>query len=217
MGKFLFNPTTGDRNAKNSLQPSRDNVFLGIALGATEPHRIGKLIPPVITNTREWLLYMAGTDPETLKGFYDKNDGRDDQQGDKELVLSWRAHRRSEFAGLGVTVYNAKEGDELTVDAENSTAAAVAQYMNALNESGIELENPAVLNVCVYDNGEPYTSTNLSMSIINDNGIGAVYRFNDDLTFDLLETSDEDDDTTIYLDNSVFPVVYVVDRRPQAI
>ena len=39
---------------------SRDDVFLAIALGAVSPDAIEKLIPPVITNTREWLLYMYG-------------------------------------------------------------------------------------------------------------------------------------------------------------
>lgn len=52
---------------------SRDDVFLAIALGAVSPTEIAKLIPPVITNTREWLLYMAGADPETLNGYYDGN------------------------------------------------------------------------------------------------------------------------------------------------
>lgn len=58
---------------EKSLKPSRDDVFLGIALGAVSPDAIERLIPPVITNTREWLLYMAGADPETLKGYYDRN------------------------------------------------------------------------------------------------------------------------------------------------
>lgn len=39
---------------------SRDDVFLAIALGAVSPNAIEKLIPPVITNTREWLLYTKG-------------------------------------------------------------------------------------------------------------------------------------------------------------
>ena len=39
---------------------SRDDVFLAIALGAVSPNAIEKLIPPVITNTREWLLFMYG-------------------------------------------------------------------------------------------------------------------------------------------------------------
>lgn len=39
---------------------SRDDVFLAIALGAVSPSAIEKLTPPVITNTREWLLYAKG-------------------------------------------------------------------------------------------------------------------------------------------------------------
>lgn len=39
---------------------SRDDVFLAIALGAVSPNAIEKLTPPVITNTREWLLYTKG-------------------------------------------------------------------------------------------------------------------------------------------------------------
>lgn len=221
MGKFLFNPTTGDRNVKNSLQPSRDNVFLGIALGATEPHRIEKLIPPVITNTREWLLYMVGTDPETLKGFYDKNgDGRGDEQGDKEWVLSWRANRRSELAGLQVTVTGAKEGLELVVDPKSGTNADT--YINALSNNGISLTNPVVLGICVYENGEPYMSENLSMSIIYENGVyDTFYRIDGDPSTGSpqIETlvSDDGDANKVCVDNPVYPAVYVIDRRSQAI
>lgn len=56
---------------------SRDDVFLAIALGAVSPNAIEKLIPPVITNTREWLLFMAGNG-----GFSGSNDG------DIDLVAS---------------------------------------------------------------------------------------------------------------------------------
>lgn len=39
---------------------SRDDVFLAIALGAVSPDAIEKLIPPVPTSMREWLLYTKG-------------------------------------------------------------------------------------------------------------------------------------------------------------
>lgn len=63
----------------------RDDVFVAIALGAVSPEIIQKLTPPVITNTREWLLYMVGTDPDALKGYYDRNG--DGLVGDPEITI----------------------------------------------------------------------------------------------------------------------------------
>lgn len=67
-------PVNNNRIGLDKYWPltSRDDVFLAIALGAVSPNAIEKLIPPVVTNTREWLLYMYGNG-----GF----------EGDAELVF----------------------------------------------------------------------------------------------------------------------------------
>lgn len=220
MGMYLSDPTADDRNAKKSLKPFRDDVFLGIALGATDPHRIEKLIPPVITNTREWLLYMAGTDLGALKGFYDKNgSGRGDQIGDKETVLSWRANRRSELEGLQVTVTGSGlSGKELSVDVLNGTNAD--QYINALSGNGINLTDPVVLNIGVYDNGVPYMYEDLTMSISYTGGaygIRSSYRIDGDPSVRLpkIETliSSHVAIDVFYIDNPFYPAAYVIDRE----
>lgn len=59
---------------------SRDDVFLAIALGAVSPDAIEKLTPPVITNTREWLLYTKGN------GGFDEDIELVDPAGDNSLV-----------------------------------------------------------------------------------------------------------------------------------
>ena len=220
MGQFVGKNDVDNSNTEKSLKPFRDDVFLGIALGAAEPHRIEKLTPPVITNTREWLLYMAGTDPEALKGFYDKNgSGRGDQIGDKETVLSWRANRRSGLVGLQVTVTGSGlSGKELSVDVLNGTNAD--QYINALSSNGINLTDPVVLNIGVYDNGVPYMYEDLTMSISYTGGaygIRSSYRIDGDPSAQLpkIETLTSNDVAVdvFYIDNPFYPAAYIIDRK----
>lgn len=216
MGQFVGKNDVDNSNTEKSLKPFRDDVFLGIALGATEPHRIEKLIPPVITNTREWLLYMAGTDPETLKGYYDKNgDGQTGQIVSKKTTISWTAGRRSSMKGMQVSVTGTGlSGKKLSVDILNGANAD--QYINALSSNGISLNNPVVLSIGVYDNGTPFMSERLRMSIKYGDGENSLYDtfycFDNGLTFETL-TSDDDNPKTVYVDNQALPAVYVVDRN----